>query len=113
MGGIIMANKSKCLINLIDDYFYDIVDDDLIKLKESDSYKRMQEEMDELFEDFPTLEKFIVDEKNVCFTIEDTKGLRQFLGICNSINTLELQCCYYKGMRDYIDFMNTIKYERR
>ncbi|MEG0526834.1 MAG: hypothetical protein RR531_04905 [Longicatena sp.] len=39
-----MMVKANGLVELIDDYFFEIVDEDLIRLKESDAYKRMQKE---------------------------------------------------------------------
>lgn len=107
-----MIVKANGLVELIDDYFYEIIDDDLIRLKESDAYKRIQKEKEELFEQYPTIKKFIVDEKAVSFTEEDADGIRQLLALNISISTLEMQCCYYKGMRDYIDLLETIKNEK-
>lgn len=107
-----MVIKANGPVELIDDYFYEIVDDDLIRLKESEAYKRMQKEKEELFEQYPTIKKFIVDEKAVSFTEEVAEGIKQFLALNNSISTLEMQCCYYKGMRDYINLLETIKNEK-
>lgn len=103
-----MIERADGLVELIEEYFFEIVDTGLLNLEEDERFKGIKEEKEKLFMDYPNLAKVVLYEDALELNKKDLEGLKQLLGINQSISMLEMQYCYYKGMKDYANLLKTI-----